>query len=161
MISNKHWTRAFLSTLLMLSLALAVPAFGDSDSDSDSDSDRSSIVGSWETLTTIDPAAPELPGFFTFNRGRTWTATASTADASTAHGAWKRTGSRTFVATNKGFLFAPDGTVSLVITNRGDLEVSADGQSFVAAFETELSLLDGTVINALSGTATGARIEAD
>lgn len=154
---NKLLTRVFLTTLLALSLA-AAPAFGDGDSDSDSDA---SIVGSWETASIIDPDDDEVPGFFSFNAEGTWVSTASSVSLSTAHGAWEQTGDHTFTAVSKGFIFGSDGNVSLLITNRGDLEVSSDGDSFTTDFVSEISLLDGTVIDTVTGSATGTRITVD
>ncbi|MCP5120143.1 MAG: hypothetical protein GY953_55815 [bacterium] len=143
----------------MLILILAPAAWADSDSDSDSDSDAVSIVGSWDVVFALPSG--DAPGFFTFDSGETWFATGSQASLSPAHGAWEQTGSRTFAATNKGFIYATDGSISLLIKNSGILEVSPDGDSFTAAFLTEISIPGGPVVSSFSGTATGTRIQVD
>ncbi len=148
--------KVLLAALLMLCLATPILA----DSDSDSDSDSASVVGSWEVVSTVAPGV-EVPSLFTFEVGETWFATGSRADLSVAHGAWERTGSRTFTATNRGYIYAPDGSLSLLITNEGILEVSPDGDSFTAAFASEVSVPGGPVIDSFSGTAVGTRISVD
>ncbi len=153
---DRNTLKVLLAALLMLCLATPVLA----DSDSDSDSDSASIVGSWDVVSTFAPGV-EAPSLFTFGVGETWFATGSRADLSVAHGAWERTGSRTFTATSKGFIFAPDGSVSLVIQNEGIMEVSPDGDSFTAAFASEVSVPGGPVIDSFSGTAVGTRISVD
>lgn len=149
-----------LSLALLLMMGLAMPAFADSDSDSDSDSDGGppKIVGSWEGVSILEPDGVESPGLFTFNIDRTWMSSGDSPLFSNAHGAWKQTGPRTFVTTNKAFVLAETGGVSLVLSNQTVIEVSADCQSFTGVFSSEISLPDGTVVDSFNGTATGTRI---
>ncbi len=156
MLQERTLMRVLVAALLMLGLATTAMA----DSDSDSDSDSVSIVGSWEVLSTLS-SGNQAPSFFTFETGKIWLSTGNLGNLSVAHGAWERTGSRTFEATNKGFIYAPDGSLSLLIKNQGSLEVSADGNSLTAAFASEISIPGGPVIDSLSGTATGTRIQVD
>jgi len=160
MFSGKRVFRLFLA--MILAAGFVSPVFADSDSDSDSDSDfrGAKVVGSWEALSTLD-TGEQAPGLFTFNRDRTWMSSGDNAFFSNGHGAWKKAGPRRFTATNKAFVLAETGGVSLVFTNRTELEVARNAQSFTATFETEVSLPDGTVVDTVTGTATGVRITVD
>ncbi len=160
MFSGKHAIKLSLVALFMMLLAMPAFAGGDSDSDSDSDSDGASIVGSWEAVSTLN-TGQEAPGLFTFTADRTWISSGDNAFLGNGHGAWKRTGHRDFDTLNKAFIFAPDGSLSLVLTNRTEIEVSTDGDSFTAAFASETALPDGTVIGSVAGTAVGTRITVD
>ncbi|MCP3958838.1 MAG: hypothetical protein GY719_13375 [bacterium] len=146
---KKHAWYGFVAILLLAGTTTPASAAG-----------FSTIVGSWQALSTLD-TGEEAPGLFTFSIDRTWISTGNDAAFSNGHGAWKRTGPRTFTAKNKAFILDEAGGVSLVLTNHTDLEVSADGKSFTAVFTTEVSLLDGTVIDSFSGTSTGTRITAN
>ena len=159
MEKNRFALMTLIASLLMMGLATA--AVADSDSDSDSDRGRSTIVGSWEATSSLEPSGEVAPGFFTFNRDRTWVASTNDAAFGNAHGAWKRTGRRTFLGTNKGFAYGPDGMAALVVTNRVEITVAADGNGFTAVFEGDVSLLDGTIIDSFTGSATGTRIEVE
>ena len=156
MEKNRFALMTLIASLLMMGLATA--ALADSDSD---DRGGRSIVGSWEATSTLQPSGEVAPGFFTFHRDRTWIASTNDAAFGNAHGAWKRTSGRTFLGTNKGFVYAPDGQAALVVTNRVEITVGADGDSFTAEFEGDVSLLDGTLIDSFTGTATGTRIEVE
>ena len=149
MLMKKNFVRLLLATLLLIGSTLPASASG-----------LPTIVGSWEALSTLD-SGEQAPGLFTFNIDRTWMSSGNDVSFSNGHGAWKRTGLRTFVAVNKAFVLDPTGGVSLVLTNRTELRVSSDSQSFTAEFTTEVSLLDGTVIDSFSGTAAGTRITID
>ena len=144
-----------LSLAMLLMMGLALPALADSDSDSDG---PRKIVGSWEAVSTLDPTGEQAPGLFTFNKERTWISSGDSPLFSNGHGVWKRTGPRTFSATNKAFILAETGGVSLVLTNQTELEVSSNGNNFTATFSTEVSLPDGTVVDSFTGTSTGTRI---
>ena len=145
----------FIAVILMMGLTTAAWA----DSDSDSDSDSGSIVGSWEAVSVLDPSGEESPGLFTFNADGTWIASSNEVAFSNAHGAWKQTGSATFTGTSKGFVFGGDGSAILTVTNRVDLTVSSDGESFTADFATEVRQFDGTLIDSFTGTSSGDRID--
>ena len=161
MVKGKTVSGWSLAALLLLSLATTVFA---SDSDSDSDSDQvfsgAAIVGSWEAVSTLDTGLT-APGLFTFNADRTWMSSGDNAFFSSGHGAWKKIGPRRFAATNKAFVLEETGGVSLVFVNRSVLLVSADGQSFDVAFETDVLLPDGALVEKLAGTGIGTRINVD
>ena len=139
-----------LVLLLMIALAPAAMAGG-----------GPRLVGSWEAVSTLDSTGEQAPGLFTFNIDRTWMSSGNDASFGNGHGAWKRTGGRTYSATNKAFVFAPDGSLSVVLTNNTELEVSHNGQTFTATFSTEVALPDGTVVDSFTGTSTGTRITVD
>ena len=138
-----------LALVLMIGLATTASASG-----------LPTLVGSWEAVSTLE-TGEEAPGLFTFNIDRTWMSTGDNASFGNGHGAWKRTGVKTFAATNKAFVYGEDGSLSLVVSNETVLEVSSDGNSFTAAFTTEVSLPDGTPVDSFTGTSVGTRIQVD
>lgn len=149
MVRKQTVTTWSLALILMIALAPAASADG-----------IPTVVGSWEAVSTLE-TGEQAPGLFTFNIDRTWMSSGNDASFGNGHGAWKRTGFKTFSATNKAFVFDADGTLALVLTNDTDLEVSSNGQSFTATFSTEAALPDGTVVDSFTGTSTGSRITVD
>ena len=149
MVSRQSVRVWIFALMLVVALAPAASAGG-----------LSTIVGSWEANSTLD-TGEQAPGLFTFNIDRTWMSSGNDASLGDGHGAWKRTGLRTFSATNKAFVFGADGGLILVLTNQTELRVSSNGQSFTATFTTVASQPDGTVVDSFSGTSTGTRITVD
>lgn len=140
----------WLVVLLTLS-AFAAPAFAS----------PATLVGSWTSTAAFDQTGEESQGLWTFGIDRTLVVSAELAGASAGHGSWKRTGLRTFEAVNSAFTFAPEGSSAFTVKTRATFEVSADGDRFTAAFDSELLAPDGTVLSTTTGTATGQRIKVD
>ena len=134
--------------LLISFMALAAPAFAGPPT----------LVGSWTSVATDDVTGEQFQTLWTFHFGRTLVVSGDLGNASTGHGAWKRTGLRTFEAVNTAFLFAPDGSLALVLKNRATFELTPDGDHFTAVAESELQTPDGTVVDTTSSAATGERI---
>lgn len=118
---------------------------------------KRSIIGSWLSGDTADQ-----PGvLWTFNRGGTLTSSANTTAFSGGHGVWERVAPRTFDAVNVGFIFGADGLAELIIENQVTFEVSRDGETFTAAFESTVKTLDGATVQVVTGTAEGRRLSLD
>ncbi len=158
MFLKKHVIRLSIATLLMMSFAGAALATDDSDSDSDG---NAAIVGSWQATTTLEPTGDESLALFTFNSDGTFVATGPDASFSGAHGAWKQTGARRYRSVNISFVYGPDGSIAFRIENRTILRVSGNGNRFVAEFESDLTLPDGTVLQTTAGSSEGQRIKAN
>ncbi len=155
-MSKKNQLISIFLSMLVLCLLGAVPAFSDSDSDSDSDGDCT-LAGSWRAIVDGNPANVAL---FTFGEDQTTVSSISDSTASTGHGAWEEAGgSRSFTSKNQAFLFTPGGTLN--VTLRDEIELSSDCDSYTSAFETELSLLDGTVVSVVTGSSAAQRITVD
>jgi hypothetical protein len=119
-----------------------------------------SIVGSWEVVD--DQSGAIFLG--TYNGGPaegTVNFTSPNTATSLTHGAWKRTGPCTFADTDIAFLYDANGNATLTIKFRAEIELGKGGDTAVFAFEFEVSLLDGTVVNAGASTATGTRIKVE
>ncbi|MEM7582905.1 MAG: hypothetical protein AAF560_05950 [Acidobacteriota bacterium] len=151
MFVKKHAVSFSVATLLMMSFAGAALATGGSQAPS--------IVGSWQATTTLEPAGEESLALFTFNGDNTFVATGPDASFSVAHGAWKQIGPRKYRLGNIGFVYDASGGIAFRIENRTILKVSANGNRFIAEFESDLTLPDGTVIQTTTGSSEGRRIK--
>ncbi len=140
---------ALFFSLIALSMVLAGSAAAGGGS--------ATLTGSWESVAVLDGTAGDAPALFTFNADGTFTATGPTVANSTAHGAWKQTGSRTFQASNVSFIYGPTGEVSGTIITNSTLTVASDGQTYDVVFDGETRLGDGTVLP-FSGTGVASRI---
>lgn len=119
-----------------------------------------SIVGSWKL---VDDQSGDI-FFGTYNGGPLQgTVNFSSPDNSIGltHGAWKRTGRRTFADTDSGFIYGDDGMANLIITFRAEIKVNRDGETAAFDFEFEVRDFDGAVVNSGASTGTATRIEVE
>ena len=118
------------------------------------------LAGAWEAVASFDGggAAPFLA---TFDKDGTWTSSGASSSASTAHGAWEKSGPRSYSTKSVIFFYDANGNLSLRGESRSEIEVSQDGNSYSGTFEATITLLDGTVVATNSGTEAGSRIQVD
>ena len=128
---------------------------------------KNKLVGSWMVTVNRGPALPGLMSLQTYTRGRgvVENSNGGPTARSASHGAWLRTGARTYRSTQVFFRYDPDtraylGTVKL----RHELELARDGQSFTGVAVGELrdpagNLLPGS--NARRDNVSGTRINAE
>lgn len=135
---------------LALTIGFALPLFADDDSDTDAPA----IVGSWDVVTELSTGETS-PSVFAFHADGVFTS----SGIGTASGSWKQIGERTFAASNVGYFFDAAGNVTLRFESDSVETVSEDGNSFEAVFEGEFRAPDGTLVQSVSGTSTGTRIE--
>ena len=137
------------AALLGLCLAPAFPATA---------TGFSGLVGSWELTAVNDDTGAVSEALITYERGGTVIATGPSVFLGTAHGAWERTGPRSFEATFVNFVYDNSGGIVSKVHNRHSVEIGPGG-SYTAHFVAEVSLPDGTVVDVLTSTVTGQRIE--
>lgn len=122
------------------------------------DHEFQNIVGSWKLVDDQNGSI-----FFGTYAGGPFKGTVNFTSpnnfTSLTHGAWKRTGRRTFADTDSGFIYDEHGDAVRIITFRAEIEVSEDGDMGVFDFEFEVSKLDGTIVQSGASTATGTRIK--
>ncbi|MEM7586022.1 MAG: hypothetical protein AAF560_21710 [Acidobacteriota bacterium] len=115
------------------------------------------FVGSWDSLS-VTQDNENISNLLTINIDGTAIFTSPTSFQSTSHGAWKRVGPRRINSTTFGYIYNDAGFLTAVQKVKTDVTVSRDGQSFSGDFSSEISLLDGTVVESESGTTSGQRI---
>ncbi len=117
-----------------------------------------SIVGSWKV---VDDSTGDV--FFGTYNGNPFRGTVNFTSpndfTSLTHGAWRRTGPRTFADTDSGFIYDDDGAAILIITFRAEVEVDPGGDTASFDFAFEVTEFDGTVVDSGASTATGTRIK--
>lgn len=118
------------------------------------------IVGSWEVETVFDGTGASESILETYGQRGTLITSGSTAGAGNGHGAWEKTGPRTYSTSQVIFGFAPDGSLAAVVRANAEIEVSQDGQSYVGTFEADVEVVGGPTLSN-SGTVTGSRIDVD
>ena len=77
------------------------------------------------------------------------------------HGAWKRTGPRTFADTDIGFIYDENGIAILKIKFRAESEVDESGDTAQFNFEFEISDFDGNVVDSGTSSGIGTRIKVE
>ncbi len=161
MFNSKTWIPKLITLLVITALISTVAIVtAEGTAQSSSQTKFKSIVGSWKLVD--DNTGDTI--LITYNGGpRHGTVIATTPDNSISltHGAWKRTGPRTFADTDIGFIYGEDGIAILQIKFRGESEVSASGDTAQFKFEFEISDFDGNVVDsgASSGKATRIKVE--
>lgn len=121
---------------------------------------RASIVRSWKLVD--DQTGDIFFGTYNGNRFRgTVNLTSPDNSISLTHGAWKRTGPRTFADTHSGFIYDANGIANLIITFRAEIEVNLGGDTASFDFEFEVTQFDGTLVDSGTSTATAARVKVE
>ena len=155
--------RTFLNLALVLTIlsCMTAPVLADQDTaQSNALSGFQSIVGSWKL---VDDQNGDI-FFGTYNGGffkGTVNFTSPDNFTSLTHGAWERTGARSFADTDSGFIYDANGLAIQIITFRAEIELSLDGDTGLFDFEFEITDLDGNFFFAGSSTATGTRIKVE
>ena len=117
------------------------------------------VVGSWETTVSLDGAPVPQTILETYSIDGTVVASGPSAgSASITHGAWKRTGLRTFAASIVILLYDADGELENRLRGSIEGEVTPDGRNYTGAIASQLELPDGTVVATFGGTLSGKRI---
>ena len=153
MLKNKTWLPALFTLFLVavsVSPALSVAA----------GTAARSIVGSWEL---VDDNTGDI-FLLTYNGGpRRGTVNATSPDNSVSltHGAWIRTGARTFTDTDIGFIYDENGIAALKIKFIAESELDESGDTARFNFEFEVTDLDGNLVDlgSSSGVATRIKVE--
>ena len=153
MLKNRAWLPAFF-TLFIVAASIA-PA-----SSVAAGGAARSIVGSWEL---VDDNTGDI-FLLTYNGGpRRGTVNATSPDNSVSltHGAWVRTGPRTYADTDIGFIYDENGIAALKIKFMAESELDESGESARFNFEFEVTDLDGNLVDlgASSGIATRIKVE--
>jgi hypothetical protein len=122
------------------------------------------IVGSWFSTVrpTLVPAFVGL-GTFTADGGVINTASLSLASPleSPGHGAWVRTGGRTFAATFVTFNADATGNVVWTSKVRANVTVTDRGDAFTGVFKVEVFDPSGALIVSDTGTVQATRISVE
>ncbi len=147
---NRKQTAILLSTFAFLAAFGASPAAADPPQ----------LEGSWQVISVLDGSTNEVPSLFTYNRDGGLVATGPTVSDSTAHGAWERSGPRTYSSTQVSFLYGGTGQVVATVHLNATVTVSLDGQTYDADFDGEIRPVSGPVTT-ISGTAVGSRINVE
>jgi hypothetical protein len=135
--------------LVLLSSALVVIT-----SANDNNEGPFTLRGSW--LIVDDNTGARFLGAFT--EDGIHLLSAGQVGSSTAYGAWKQTGLRTFSSTVIAFVFDDEGITQFIQKGIAAPKLARDGQSFTSPLVIEISTPDGTVVNTIQTTISGQRI---
>jgi len=157
--------KSFLAAGGAAAAAAAVPAAALADAGGSADQ---GLVGSW--FGSVSANGTPLPGFddvISFLDGgvviesRRYLLTPPGAPfrllETTGHGAWKRTGNRTYEAFFR-FLLQFESTTDAFGTDNVRLALTLDGDALSGTFHSEVRSPDGTLLDAFDGTWDGERI---
>jgi len=157
--------KRFLATGGAAAAAAAVPAAALADTGGSADQ---GLVGSW--LGTVSATGAPLPPFddlISFLDGgvvvesRRYALTPPPPFPplleTTGHGAWKRTGNRTFEVFFR-FLLQAAASTEPVGTDNVRLVLTLDGDTLTGTFHSEVKTPDGTLVDAFDGDYTATRI---
>jgi hypothetical protein len=126
---------------------------------------RASLEGAWDSqATTTDCNGHTLMafrGFELFHQGGTLTTTGnpnSPALSSPGLGTWQRTGMRTFTSTLQFFTFNPDGSFAGTVKIEGQVQLSADGNSYTGTSTFAVYDPDGNLVFSGCNTEVATRL---
>jgi hypothetical protein len=111
------------------------------------------LVGSWRCES--DGTVSFL---VTFNLGGVFTASGNQLYTSVNHGAWQRTGLRTFSSTDLAFIYDPDGNAEYIQVTDA-ITTMSDNNNLTADFEITIRDLAGNVVETATASAVCNRIE--
>ena len=160
-------TLAGLTLVATLTLAVALLSRSASASLQESQSNGGRIEGTWRVQVTLRncQTGAELrnfPALLTFAHGGTLTGTStvlSTGLRSPDHGIWNHTGGQNYHAVDEAFIFNPAG--AWVSTQRltQDIQLAADGDTFLSNATTEFFDTAGNLTLTGCATAVATRME--
>jgi hypothetical protein len=107
------------------------------------------LVGSWMVSVDRGPALPALKSLQTYTKGHgvVEISNGGATARSAAHGAWERSGARTYGTTVVFFRYDPGSGAHLgTVKIRHSLELSHDGQSFTGVAVAELRDPSGNLL---------------
>jgi hypothetical protein len=120
--------RLAVALLMMIALSIAIPPA------SHADDSAAPLEGSWVVSIVGGNGTPLLPAwyraFVTFSRNGGLVATITDATISTGHGAWRRTGNRTFAISILLNQFDSEGAFLGTLKARSKLTVNRRGDAF-------------------------------
>lgn len=126
---------------------------------------RASLEGAWDSqVTNTDCNGNILMAFRAFeayHQGGTVTTTGnanSPALSSPGIGTWQRTGTRTFNAPFQFFTFNPDGSFAGIVKIAGQIDLSADGNSYTGTNTFAIYDPDGNLVFSGCGTEVATRL---
>ena len=123
------------------------------------DEQGNDLVGVWQVTAPAfvdchtglpDPDAPQVRVLYSFNQGGTMSEEeAQPFDGpyrASALGIWKRTSGRNYTTVYTNYAFNPDKTLAVIITQRTNIRLSRDGNSFTERGTSEVRDPDGNLI---------------
>jgi hypothetical protein len=124
------------------------------------------LTGSWLIIATIPQGVPVCPGpgdcpygaMATVSSDGTAMLTSAIPNTSTGHGAWKRTGLRSFRMSAVYFRFDAQGLQAGTSEASIEVQVDSTGRSATGSFQAILLGLNGAEQLRYSGTVTARRI---
>ena len=125
------------------------------------------IEGSWDHVTTrlncqTGAVLGTFQAMFTFSScGTFWEAGTNTAPSlrSASHGVWERDSPGVYTSVFQFFRFNADGTLAGRAIARQHIEVSDDGESYVATTTTQIRDVAGNVIMTNCASGAGTRFD--
>ncbi|MCA1699683.1 MAG: hypothetical protein LC790_12590 [Actinobacteria bacterium] len=130
-------------------IVLTTMGIGTISASAGSQDGENQLVGSWMVSVDRGPALPALKSLQTYTKGRgvIEISNGGTAVRSPAHGAWERTGGRTYGTTVVFFRYDPsNGAYIGTLKIRHSLELAPDGQSFTGVAVGELRDTAGNLL---------------
>ncbi len=115
------------------------------------------LVGSWQGSNDVG-----VNFLLSFTRSKTYTVTFAIPGVGAAHGhgAWKRTGLKAFESTDVAYVLNPnDGSINLIQTTQASFTINAGNDTVDIDLAVNLSLPDGTPVDAFTSFATAERIK--
>ena len=116
-----------------------------------------SIEGSWRLVINVAGAPGSENSLATFTGDGSYIEGTS-GEGGTGHGAWRQTGDNVFALTFEQLSRDEDSGAMVRIKVWANITCDASGNAFQAPFRFSVMLLDGTVVQQGTGTATGTRI---
>lgn len=164
--------KRFVRVALLATVIAAVGSWAPLRADSD-DHGGNALRGSWDITITTTPNPPFATPFRILRTVSkdgvvdayafpSITPTQGALVNSSGHGSWKNAGHRQFTVIVKYFQLNPANPLAVldsIGTVRENITMSADGNSYVSFFWTDIALPDGTVIIKNSGQTTAKRIK--
>lgn len=144
---QKSVQRVVLLLSLLVLVAMATPALAGGPD----------IVGSWEVDVVFDGTGATETILETYGEKGTFIASGPSASSGNGHGAWEKSGPRTYSTSQVIFGWAPDGSLGAIVRANAEVEVSQDGQTYTGTFSATVEVVGGSTLNN-SGTVSGSRI---
>jgi len=126
--------------------------------------DNGSIVGSWY-VSSSSPDRPPFKGMITFAEGGGMIASAQgdillniNSLATAGHGAWVRTGNRTFLFTFRQIFYKPDGSYDGGIRVRHTATMKRNGLAWTGELTVEFFDVNDNIVSVGTGSGTATRI---
>jgi hypothetical protein len=118
------------------------------------------LTGVWELRTWVDGEL--IFTFATFNQDGTYFATAPVHTSNkNPQGIWEKTGPKTYVARNWGFVADANGEYTLLAVSTEVIELNNDKMSYTSEVQTEIQDYEGNVLAVVPNTINAFRMTLD